>query len=170
MVNKKNLLILGLACFVLVSVLAWIGFWQKTPSKSPSPVNSKEPKIQLTLNTVYKKCHHIETQKKTIQAFRWEEFEGWRLERQHGSIILLQREEEDLCPICLMEEFMGTHQGKVVIYHGRPDRMGPVKETLPINIHDLPAPETRDLERGIVIHDAKEKLLLLEGLSSLSDG
>ena len=169
--EKHKYLLLGLTCSLMfVTVVAIFGFRHKTPPKSPSPVNSREPMVQLVLETVYTRCHHTDTVKKEMKTFHWSSYEGWRLKRQDGTVIVLQQEEPSLCSVCMREEYMGTHAGKVVIFHGRPERSGPIKEIFPLNVNELPEAEAHDLEKGIIFHDQREKLQLLEGLSSLKDG
>ena len=159
---------------VVVAVCLGYGFERliRRPAAPPT-VDVKTPEVRLTLITVYRKCGHTEDKSETTETDIREislKYKGWRMESNQNDDILLTRDVLELCPVCEREEFMGIFQEKVAVFHGRPYKRGPVKEVLSLEIKDLPEQETQDLAEGIVLNDNREKLRLLEGLSSLKDG
>ena len=69
------------------------------------------------------------------------------------------------CHDCRLYEFLGTYEGKIGVFHGTPEKKGPLKEVVAIDISELPVKERKDLEEGIPVNDTVEKLLYFESYS-----
>lgn len=130
--------------------------------------------LEILLRRKFARCGHDMEEKKAVTegnlALIGRFYQGWRIGSADGEWLTLIRSNEGHCPICEREEFIGVLDGKVAIFHGRPERKGPLKEVTAIEVDKLPRQEQADLEKGLVIRTDKEKLQLMEGLAALLDG
>lgn len=148
--------------------------WAHRSHPSGRPVvRHTPPEIRLILVKKSARCGHftqtssviLEDQLKTIGSL----YRGWEINGNEENGLTLSKVEEGLCPICGREQFIGIYHDKVAVFYGRPDRRGPVKEVMTLAVGRLPEQEKQDLDKGIVFSDSKEKLQLIEGLSSLQE-
>lgn len=174
--HRRYLFIGGALVFLLGFFAAYYGLNFKlsfNKSLLPQKPEAKTESITVQVTDLYLGCQHTEEYSKVIKSEELstllKEVEDWEIKRVDKKNLILTRKNNGLCPICRQEEFLGIHGENIVIYFGRPDRPGPVKEVTPIKILSLPEKEIADLKRGVVFKDQKEKLLILEGYSGLSE-
>ncbi|HEX2952983.1 MAG TPA: BofC C-terminal domain-containing protein [Bacillota bacterium] len=172
MKRKQKHLLLGVSVISTMIVINVIGLylWRE---KKPEVIRSAAPEVQMLLVRVCARCGHTEEHFDRLTEAKLkmigQSYQGWSIEGKEGNVLILKRTEEGLCSVCQKEQFFGIAKEKVVIYYGRPNRPGPVKEITSIPYDRLPEQEREDLSRGIIIRNSREKLQLLEGLSSLQD-
>lgn len=173
MKKRQRRLLLG-ALGLLVVILINAASIYLSKQKKPEVVKIAAPEIQMLLVKVSARCGHTEEQFAELPETQLrkigQSYQGWSIEGKQGNVLILKKIEEGLCSICQNEEFFGISKGRVAVYYGRPNRPGPVKEMTALRLEQLPDQEREDLEHGIIVHDSREKLQLLEGLSSLQDG
>lgn len=97
---------------------------------------------------------------------RYDQHPDYKIQLQ-SRMLIYRIQKKDWCRSCDTHQFLGIHDQNVVVRYGTPDKPGPIRETLQINIHRLPNSERDDLMRGICFHHNKEKLQIIEGLSEL---
>lgn len=93
----------------------------------------------------------------------------WRLEAIGDGEMVLTQNKQGICSECQASEFLGVYLNNIAIYHGKPERPGPVKAVTPIKISGLLEKEINDLKKGVFYQDEEEKLAILEGYSELGN-
>lgn len=128
--------------------------------------------IQVRIIDYYLRCHHNTEKVLTIREEDYQSFLSeltcdWEV-RGAAKERTLTKKLNGLCENCQHQEYLGIHQDYVAVFHGTPDRPGPVKEVTGIRVIGLPENEVLDLKTGVPYREAEEKLLILEGYSELA--
>ncbi|HHT04681.1 MAG TPA: hypothetical protein GXZ97_00240 [Hydrogenispora sp.] len=123
----------------------------------------------LEYTTFYTGCQHEERkeerhaqQKRTTLLARLTN-EGWVITNFATERVELGKEVAKLCRECQEKEFVGIYGNEIGVYAGSPEKPGPLKQVIPVDISRLPQAEIDDLKAGIVCHEAQEKWRILEG-------
>lgn len=117
-------------------------------------------------------CRHSMYQEEKLVSSQFQERlkklgTEWRLEAFGDGEMVLHKNKQGICAECQASEFLGVYLNSIAIYHGKPERPGPVKEVTPITVNGLPEKEVNDLKKGVSYQDVEEKLAILEGYSEL---
>ncbi|NLC54044.1 MAG: hypothetical protein GX770_08785 [Firmicutes bacterium] len=129
------------------------------------------PKRSFTLEytTSYTGCQHEERkEERHAQSARTALLtrltnEGWMITHFATDQVELAKEVSALCRGCEEQEFVGIYGNEIGVYAGSPEKPGPLKQVIPVNISRLPQAEIDDLRAGIVCHETQEKWRILEG-------
>jgi|GEM_PF-1671992 len=138
------------------------------------PTQERPDEIRVNVIDYYLGCHHhedrtLEFSEADFRSFLSELIDDWEIrETDKKGTKILTMKIPGLCSICQNQEFLGIDQDIIVVYHGRPDRPGPVKEITKIKVLGLPENEIMDLKTGVTYEHEREKLLILEGYSELT--
>ncbi|NLW60497.1 MAG: hypothetical protein GX073_09190 [Firmicutes bacterium] len=89
--------------------------------------------------------------------------EGWVITNFTAGRVALAKDVAKLCRDCQEQEFVGIYGNEIGVYAGSPEKPGPLKQVIPVDISRLPQAEIDDLRAGIVCHEAQEKWRILEG-------
>ena len=173
--------VIGLILFGLIIVFI-MGFFytaydiqlkrREHAEEEGSTAQEEVEQIQVRVIDYYLSCHHNTEKVLTIKEEDYQSFLSeltcdWEA-REGEEERILTKKIHGLCETCKDQEYLGIHQDYVVVYHGIPDRPGPVKEVTKIRVVGLPENEVLDLKTGVSYKDAEEKLLILEGYSELA--
>lgn len=146
---------------------------------SPTAFISRN-QLDLEIQTIYLQCGHTESVHqyyKSKTALLKSVQETFQVSHNEGPSGTVRQKDKytywmiinaaGLCESCQKHHFFGIHNQNLVIMKGTPLKPGPVQETIQLPLERLPDSERLDLEKGIPFQSEKEKLQLLEGLSSL---
>ena len=123
----------------------------------------------LEYTAFYTGCQHEERKEEQHSQQTWTALltrltnEGWVITDFATDRAELGKEVAELCRECQEKEFVGIYGNEIGVYAGTPEKPGPLKQVIPVNISRLPQAEIDDLKAGIVCHEAHEKWRILEG-------
>lgn len=129
----------------------------------------KQKSFTLEYTAFYTGCQHEERKEECHSPRTRNELlekltnEGWVITSFTSERVGLEKEETKLCPGCQEQEFIGIYRNEIGVYAGSPEKPGPLKQVIPVNISRLPKAEIEDLRAGIVCRGAQEKWRILEG-------
>lgn len=176
--SKKRRYLVFVFCGIGLALTgaAWLVNFTRLQRLQPSPPTASQrvSQFKLFLRREFARCGHFVEEQKSMGKGDIELigglYKGWQIGQGQGDGMTLISNDEGYCPICEQEEFLGVLDGKVAVFYGRPERRGPIKEVTVLDVKSLPQQEQFDLAKGLIIKTDKEKLQLIEGLTSLQDG
>lgn len=171
--------------------LAGAGYWafsrgpsgspsraEKPPSAGLSPVPEAPaevvtgPETLIVLKTLYANCAEEATGAEVagvgLAGLGRQELEkrfpGWDVETFRPGQVVLRKVVDGPCPEEVQYRTIGIREGKVVVFAGRPEQLGPVLRDTAIPASRLLPADREKLARGIVVRGEADVWRILEGL------
>jgi hypothetical protein len=186
-VSTRNKWFAG-ALFVLAALVGYFGYGyiSKTPpivdyrAQPQSEKVQHDARLKITAETmlhqkmIYKKCgdqeslrarpseNYIGMTLSQIQAA----YPGWTIDYFDANEVRMTLEIDNFCREHANGMYIGTKDGYVTVFYGKPGIKPIVKEVTKIATKQLVAEDVAELEKGIVVNTKEELLRTLEGMQS----
>ena len=182
-VRRRILLASGLlaALFVLAYYIgSHFSLWRDVPRQRLEAEVARDSKIRVTRETdlvqriVYLRCNDEEVFRTKpadnlvgLNLFQVQKvYAGWTVDRFDVQEVQLSLKVDSLCREHANNMFIGTKDGVVAVYYGKPGPRAIIKEVTSIPVSRLSSEDVEEIRRGLTVQSREELLRTLEGMQS----
>lgn len=169
------------AIFVLAYYFGAFSLLRENPPKSQLETQvAKDSRIKITTSTdlvqkiVYLRCNDEEVFRTKpadsligLNIYQVQKvYNGWTIDKFDTQTVEMSLKVDSYCREHANNMFVGTKDGYVAVYYGKPGPKAIVKEVTAISVNRLSAEDAEELRRGLVVKSREDLLRTLEGMQS----
>lgn len=181
--STRQRIILASSVFAAIFVLAYYfgGFSLLRDNTLPQETEvAKDNKIKVNATTdlvqkiTYLKCNDDEVfhtkPAENLVGLGMQQvqkvYAGWTVDRFDTQIVQLSLKVDSYCREHANNVYIGTKDGFVAVYYGKPGPRGILKEVTSIPVSRLSSEDAEEIRRGLTIQSREDLLRTLEGMQS----